>query len=211
MLDRLDDGAKRAVVFARDEARNSLGHDHVGTEHLLLGLLRPQGDGAGSTEAIAAFEAVGVSRADVLEGVAEVSGEGVSRPVENPPFTDGARRSLLLAREEADRLGHRHVRTGHLLLAVLLMDDAVGVRVLRELDVDLSHLWMVTHQALPEEAEHAQGSTERPEPGTVRRDPPSSEHRLAVLEERLSALESRLDALERRLEPGDEGGGPVRD
>lgn len=199
---RLDDGAKRVVVFARDEARNALGHDHVGTEHLVLGLLRAQGDGAGGTEAIAAFEAVGVSGSDVLRKVIEVSGESTSRPAGNLPFTRDARRSLLLAQEEADRLGHGKVRPGHLLLGVLLVDDGLGAQVLRELDVDLEHLWAVTREGLSgpdgESAESPMGDVDR-------REPPSAEHRLGLLEERLSVLESRLEALEHRLGPHEEG------
>lgn len=193
MLGRLDDEAKRVVVFARDEAQNALGHEQIGTEHLLLGLLRPQGDGAGRTEAMAAFDAVGVSRPGVMREVVEVSGERTARPVEDPPFTRDARRSLVLAGEEADRLGHREVRPGHLLLAVLLLDDGAGVQVLRRLDVDLQRLWAVTHEELSGWSGHVEEPSGRPEDD---RD---------ALEERLSAVESRLEALERRLASEDDG------
>src|SRR5260370_37901337 len=106
MFERFTDKARRTVVLAQEEAR-LLRHDHIGTEHLLLGLLR-EGDGA----AASALSSLGISLEAARERVAadRAGGQTTAAPGEmvaaHIPFTPHAKRTLELALREALQLGH---------------------------------------------------------------------------------------------------------
>ena len=124
MFRRFTDRARRAVHLAREEAL-LLRHDHVGTEHLLLGLLY-EGEGV----AAHVLESLGISREDVRGQVDEIIGHGQSPPQGDIPFTPAARRALRLALQESLQLGHRYIGTEHVLLALLAAVDGVPAQVL---------------------------------------------------------------------------------
>ena len=124
MFRRFTDRARRAVHLAREEAL-LLRHDHVGTEHLLLGLLY-EGEGV----AAHVLESLGISREDVRGQVDEIIGHGQSPPQGDIPFTPAARRALRLALQESLQLGHRYIGTEHVLLALLCAVDGVPAQVL---------------------------------------------------------------------------------
>ncbi|HEX5504982.1 MAG TPA: Clp protease N-terminal domain-containing protein [Thermomicrobiales bacterium] len=145
--------AKKVIEYAVDEARR-LNHYYMGTEHLLLGLLR---EGEGIAAQVLAELGVGLAqvRASVLEAVERpaapgyVAGEPVAvalseagaPAVRDVPhfegFTEQARRVLLLAQEEARRFNHHYVGTEHLLLGLVRDGDGVAARVLSGLGVQL--------------------------------------------------------------------------
>jgi ATP-dependent Clp protease ATP-binding subunit ClpA len=129
VLERFSDGARRVVALAEEEARR-LGHGHVGTEHLLLGIMSD-----GESGAARALVAAGVTLDGSRQKVAEaVSAEGNSR-AGDLPLTDRAKRAL----ERASRLSlRRHddqVETEHVLLSLLDVEGTAG-QVLRGLAVD---------------------------------------------------------------------------
>jgi hypothetical protein len=127
---RFTDRARRAVVLAQHEAR-LLQHNYIGTEDLLLGLLR-EGDGV----AAKTLESLGVSLAAAREQVEETIGRGLSSPPSHIPFTPRAKKVLELSLREALALGHSYIGTEHLLLALLREDDCVAAQVLIRLGAD---------------------------------------------------------------------------
>lgn len=130
MFERFTDKARRAVVLAQDEARE-LGHDHVGTEHLVLGMLR---DGGGV--AASALTSLGITREAVRDAVAATA-QGTPAAGGRIPFTAGAKRSLELALREALQLGFDYIGTEHILLGVIGEGDGVGAQILKEHAADL--------------------------------------------------------------------------
>ena len=136
MFERFTDKARHTVVLAQQEARQ-LRHDHIGTEHLLLGLLR-ESDGAAAT----ALTALGVSLDEARDRVAAA---GSHRPDTSAPdrmasghipFTAQAKRTLELALREAMQLGHDYIGTGHILLGIARDPGCQGAAILFELGAD---------------------------------------------------------------------------
>jgi ATP-dependent Clp protease ATP-binding subunit ClpC len=134
MFERFTDRARRVVVRAQDEAR-ALGHDHIGSEHLLLGLIG-EGGGVGAK----ALESLGVSAAELRAGVAEMVDPGQQSPTAHIPFTAQAKQVLRLALGEALRLEHNYIGTEHLLLALISERDDVAGRVLAAAGADLGRV-----------------------------------------------------------------------
>jgi dihydroneopterin aldolase len=128
--DRFTQAARRAVVLADEEAC-SLGHNYIGTEHLLLGLLREQ-EGV----AVRALEALGVAPDRARERVIHVVGSREASTGDRRPLTPRACRALELASEEALHLGHDCVGSGHLLLGLVRESRGVAAQVLYRLGVD---------------------------------------------------------------------------
>lgn len=125
--DRVTDTVRAAMVVAQEESRE-LGHNYVGNEHLLLGLLA-------RTDGMAAdvLRELGVTRQAILSRTREVVGAGAPRRWEPLGVTPRLKRTLELARAEARRLGHRCAGTEHVLLGIARLDEGVGATLLREL------------------------------------------------------------------------------
>jgi ATP-dependent Clp protease ATP-binding subunit ClpA len=130
MFERFTDRARRVVVLARQEARQ-LDHDHVGTEHILLGLLR-EGHGV----AVKALVALGIDLADVRRQVEGLIGRGPKEPTGHTPFTGSAKRVLELSLREGLQFGHNYIGTEHILLGLIREEDGVAARVLTEVGAD---------------------------------------------------------------------------
>src|SRR5215469_7914697 len=126
MFERFTDKARRVVVLAQEEAR-LLGNTSIGTEHILLGLLR-EDDGL----AARALDALGVGLQPARDRVEAEAGRGPGQSG-HIPFTPEAKRTLELSLREALQLGQNYIDTEHILLG--LVRDAVspGARVLAEL------------------------------------------------------------------------------
>lgn len=131
MFERFTDRARRVLVFAQEEAIR-LGHEHVGTEHLLLGIVR-EGEGV----AAKALEALGVGLPEVGERVGAVIGRGEAPVAEQPDFTLAAKRVLELALREAQQLGHDYIGTEHVLLGMVREGEGVAAQVLGQLGTSL--------------------------------------------------------------------------
>jgi len=133
MFERFTEEARHVVVMAQEEAR-SLGHAYIGTEHILLGLLRVEEELGGDGQR--PLEAVGVSMTEARERIARIVGRGEEVTSGQIPFTPRAKKVLELALREALGLGHNWIGPEHVLLGVVREGDGVAYRVLLDLDVD---------------------------------------------------------------------------
>jgi hypothetical protein len=130
VLERFSDEARTSVDLAQAEARR-LGHDHIGTEHLLLGILTE-----GHSRAARALIAVGVTPSTCRQKVAEAVGNTApAAPDGDLDLTERARRSLQRAVRLANRQRQDHVEAEHILLSVIQVEGRAG-QVLRGLGVD---------------------------------------------------------------------------
>jgi ATP-dependent Clp protease ATP-binding subunit ClpC len=131
LFERFTERARQVVVLAQDEAR-ALRHNYIGTEHLLLGLLREE-------EGIAArvLDSLDVTYEEVRAQVARIVGEGDEPLVSGQiPFTPRAKRVLELALREALSVGHPYLGTEHLLLGLVRENQGVAARILLDFDAD---------------------------------------------------------------------------
>jgi ATP-dependent Clp protease ATP-binding subunit ClpC len=128
VFERFTERARQGVVLAQEESR-AFGHDYIGTEHILLGLLREE-------EGIAAgvLATLGVTVEGVRAQVESIVGHGDAVATGQIPFTPRAKKVLELSLREALALGHNHIGTEHVLLGLVRETDGVAVRILLELD-----------------------------------------------------------------------------
>ena len=138
MFERFTDRARRVIVLAQEEAR-TLQHNYIGTEHLLLGLIR-EGEGV----AAKALASKGVTLDDTRKQVEEMIGKGNAAPNGHIPFTPHAKQVLELSLREALQLGHSYIGTEHILLGLIREGEGVGTQVLIKMDVDLGELRSAT-------------------------------------------------------------------
>jgi ATP-dependent Clp protease ATP-binding subunit ClpC len=201
MFERFTDQAHRAVAFAQEEARQ-LNHDHVGTEHVLAGLLREDRGAAAQV-----LEASGVTLDAVRERIEALAGHGQAPPRGHIPFTPRAKKGFELALREAVRLG-RNIGTGHLLLGLIGQGDCVAVQVLGALGVDLQAFRarvVAETESRPEGLEYSPSVRVRTSSLRVRtraRRTATSDPVQALLD----SIDDRLSAIERHL--GMDSGGP---
>ena len=130
MFQRFSKRATHVVRLAQEEAR-SLKHNYIGTEHILLGLLREE-------EGIAArtLAKLGVTIDEVREQLDQIVGRGDEVTTGQIPFTPRAKKVLELALREALSLGHNHIGTEHLLLGLARENEGVAARILLDLGAD---------------------------------------------------------------------------
>ena len=131
MQDRFTDRVRKVIYYARDEAAR-LQHDYIGTEHLLLGIVR-EGEGI-AAKVLAKLELDFEQIQQAVENMVKSSGGTLT--IGEIPFTPRAKRVLELAIEEARLLGHNYVGTEHLLLGLIREGEGVAAQVLAELGVD---------------------------------------------------------------------------
>ena len=152
--------AQQVLVLARREAKR-FGHNYVGTEHLLLGLIK-----LGQGVAVAALQAMGLDLETVRYEVEKHSGPGQDMKIEgDPPLTPRVKRVLALAAKEARSLNYNYIGTEHLLLGLLREGDGVGARILRGLNIDADAVRNEVMKALdpnylPPESREESGSSE---------------------------------------------------
>ena len=157
MFERFTDRARRVVVLAQEEAR-ALNHNYIGTEHILLGLIR-EGEGV----AAKALESMGISREAVRSEVEDIIGKGLQPPSGYIPFTPRAKKVLELSLREALQLGHKYIGTEHILLGLIREGEGVAAQVLVKLGADLPRVRQQVIQLLS--GYEGQGD-ESEEPGT---------------------------------------------
>lgn len=125
MFERFTQPARQVVVFAQEEAK-ALGHDWIGTEHLLLGLLR-EGEGIAARVLVAR----GITFEEVRDRVARIAGPG--QATGQIPFTPRGKAVLDRAPQEAQSLGHEWIGTEHVLLALTREDEGVAAWIVVDL------------------------------------------------------------------------------
>ncbi|HEX6918732.1 MAG TPA: Clp protease N-terminal domain-containing protein, partial [Actinomycetes bacterium] len=126
--------AKKVLELSLREALQ-LGHNYIGTEHILLGLIH-EGEGV----AAKALESLGISLEAVRAQVEEIIGHGGQAPSGHIPFTPRAKKVLELSLREALQLGHNSLGTEHILLGLIREGEGVAAQVLVKLGADLSRV-----------------------------------------------------------------------
>jgi ATP-dependent Clp protease ATP-binding subunit ClpC len=180
MFERFTDRARRVVVLAQQEAR-MLDHNYIGTEHILLGLIR-EGDGM----AARALMAMGIGLDAMRQAVEDIIGRGAQSPSGHIPFTPRAKKVLELSLREALQLGCDYIGTEHILLGLIREGDGVAAQVLVGAGVDLN-------RARQQVIELLHGWREKHAPPSS--GPPPDD----VLLSRLASFAARLNAIEQRL------------
>jgi ATP-dependent Clp protease ATP-binding subunit ClpC len=178
MFERFTDRARRVVVFAQDEARG-LNHNWIGTEHLLLAVIR-EGHGVGAK----ALESMQISLDAARQQVESIIGRG-QEPVGDGhiAFTPRAKKVLELSLHEAQQLGHDYIGTEHILLGLIREGDGVAAQVLVNLGSDLNRARQQVIQLL-----HGRQGR-RTSIATIGEE----------LADRLASMAARLAVIERRL------------
>ena len=186
MFERFTDQSHRAVVLAQEEARR-LSHDHVGTEHLLAGLLREE---RGAAQVLGSS---GVTLDSVRGQIAALAGPGQEPPRGHIAFTARAKKGFELALREATRLGQQ-IGTGHLLLGLTGQADCTAAQVLGALGVDVE---VFRARVIAQTASRPEG---KEYPPLLR--PRGRPRRVALsdpVRALLDSIEDRLSAIERHL------------
>lgn len=151
MFERFTEKAIKVIMLAQEEARR-LGHNFVGTEQILLGLI-----GEGTGVAAKVLKSMGVNLKDARIEVEKIIGRGSGFVAVEIPFTPRAKRVLELSLEEARQLGHNYIGTEHLLLGLIREGEGVAARVLENLNVDLTKVRTQVIRMLGETAEVTPG------------------------------------------------------
>jgi ATP-dependent Clp protease ATP-binding subunit ClpC len=134
MFERFTERARRVIILAQEEAKR-LNHSAVGTEHILLGIVR-EGEGVASK----VLESLNISPERVRAEIESAIGRGERTPHEEVTFTPRAKKVLELALDEARRLGHNYIGTEHLLLGLIREGEGVAARVLEAMGADLERV-----------------------------------------------------------------------
>ncbi|MDD5347306.1 MAG: ATP-dependent Clp protease ATP-binding subunit [Candidatus Omnitrophica bacterium] len=133
MFNRFTERARKVIILAKEEAKR-FNHDYIGTEHILLGLIR-EGEGVAAT----VLEKMGVSLENIRIEIEKLVQPGpATQIIGDLPFTPRAKKALELAAEEARSLGHNYIGTEHLLLGLIREEEGVASQVLLNLGMDLS-------------------------------------------------------------------------
>jgi ATP-dependent Clp protease ATP-binding subunit ClpC len=189
MFERFTDRARRVVVLAQEEAR-MLEHDYIGTEHLLLGLIR-EGEGV----AAKALRALEVDLDTLHREVEALVGRGQQPSPGHIPFTPRAKKALELALRESVQLGHDYIGTEHLLLGLIREGDGPAAQVLKQRGIELN----TVRQEVIRLLHGHQGREGRrgrrvvwARPGGQGATLDEISHQLRVLGARLTAIEEKL-------------------
>ena len=171
------------IAGAQEEARG-LGHNYIGTEHLLLSLVR-EGSGVG----MRALEMLDISAEAVREQVEEIVGRGERAPSAHIPFTPRAKKVLELSLREALQLRQQYIGTEHILLALIREGEGVAAQVLNRLGADLQQARSAVAELVP---------PREPEQGLRAAVPARFATRGGIVDA-LVALSERLDVIEAHL------------
>ncbi|MGH7423892.1 MAG: Clp protease N-terminal domain-containing protein, partial [Candidatus Methylomirabilales bacterium] len=157
MFERFTERARKVVILAREEAIR-LGHTFVGTEHLLLGLVR-EGDGL----AVAILKKLSVNISTLKGEVEKVVSVGTQvSPAGEVPFTPQAKKVLEYAISEARSMGHNYIGTEHLLLGLVREGEGIASLVLRDVGVTVAAAKTQAQELLGEQATKAAGTGRTP-------------------------------------------------
>ena len=199
MFERFTEKAIKVIMLAQEEARR-LGHNFVGTEQVLLGLI-----GEGTGVAAKTLKTMGVSLKEARAEVEKIIGRGSGFVAVEIPFTPRAKRVLELSWDEARQLGHNYIGTEHLLLGLIREGEGVAARVLENLGVDMnkirSSVIKMLGESKPQSATAGVGGSSS---GTKAKTPSLDEFgtdlTLAAQEQRLDPVVGREKEIERVIQ-----------
>jgi ATP-dependent Clp protease ATP-binding subunit ClpC len=194
MFERFTEKAIKVIMLAQEEARR-LGHNFVGTEQILLGLI-----GEGTGVAAKVLKSMGVNLKDARIEVEKIIGRGSGFVAVEIPFTPRAKRVLELSLEEARQLGHNYIGTEHLLLGLIREGEGVAARVLENLGVDLSKVRTQVIRMLGETAEVPAGPGNQGRTKTPTLDEFGSNLTQMAAEGKLDPVVGRMKEIERVIQ-----------
>ncbi len=198
MFERFTEKAIKVIMLAQEEARR-LGHNFVGTEQVLLGLI-----GEGTGVAAKTLKAMGVTLKDARVEVEKIIGRGSGFVAVEIPFTPRAKRVLELSWDEARQLGHNYIGTEHLLLGLIREGEGVAARVLENLGVDLnkvrSNVIKMLGESKPTQATATAGTASGGKTKTPSLDEFGTDLTLAAQEQRLDPVVGREKEIERVIQ-----------
>ena len=164
-MERFTQRARRVLSLAQEEAER-LQHNYIGTEHLLLGLIREEGGVAGRV-----LRELGLEQKRVEELVERMTRASTRSGTTAPELTPGTKRALELAVDEARRMGHHYIGTEHLLLGLVRLPEGVAIDILKRLGVSPEEVRRQTRRVLQENPVQ---SKENNPPADQPKPPPSS-------------------------------------
>lgn len=196
MYDKFTDRARKVIAFAKEEAQR-MGHDYLGTEHVLLGVIK---DGGGIAAAVLETMSVELEKLKLEIEERVMESQGGTMLAGEIPFLPQAKKVFELAAEESQSLGHNYIGTEHLLLGLLKEGEGVAARVLLEMGVTYRKAKDTTINILgtsapPRYAGHAAAKTNTPTLDNFGRD-------LTMLarDNRLDPVIGRADEIERVIQ-----------
>jgi len=164
-MERFTQRARRVLSLAQDEAER-LQHNYIGTEHLLLGLIREDGGVAGRV-----LRELGLDQRRVEELVERMTRATTRVAGSQPELSPGTKRVLELAVDEARRMGHHYIGTEHLLLGLMRQSEGVAIDILKRLGVSPEEVRRQTRRVLQESpVQSNQPSQEEPRPRRPRNE-----------------------------------------
>jgi ATP-dependent Clp protease ATP-binding subunit ClpC len=192
-MERFTQRARRVLSLAQEEAER-LQHNHIGTEHLLLGLMREEGGVAGRV-----LRELGLEQSRVEELVERMT-RATPRPTNAPlDLSPGTKRVLELAVDEARRMGHHYIGTEHLLLGLVRQTEGVAIDVLRRLGVSPEEVRRQTRRVLQESpVQTTQTEEQTPQPQNRPSKKPRTEAKTPLVDQLATDLtklaeEGKLD------------------
>ena len=194
MFERFTEKAIKVIMLAQEEARR-LGHNFVGTEQILLGLI---GEGTGIGPKV--LKSMGVNLKDARVEVEKIIGRGSGFVAVEIPFTPRAKRVLELSLEEARQLGHNYIGTEHLLLGLIKEGEGVAARVLENLSVDLSKVRSQIIRSLGDNTEVSSGGNNSARSKTPTLDEFGTNLTTKAQEGRLDPVVGRAKEIERVIQ-----------
>jgi len=199
MFNRFTERARKVIILAKEEARR-FNHDYIGTEHILLGLVR-EGEGV----AAAVLEKMGVSLENIRLEIEKLVQPGpTTQIIGDIPFTPRAKKALEFAAEEARSLGHNYIGTEHLLLGLIREGEGIASQVLLNLGLDLntvrSEVMELLGSALPGFGQAQAAKTKTPALDAFGRDLTTlaKENKLDPVIDRIPEIERVIQILSRR-------------
>jgi len=199
MFNRFTERARKVIILAKEEARR-FNHDYIGTEHILLGLIR-EGEGVAS----AVLQKMGVSLENIRLEIEKLVQPGpTTQIIGDIPFTPRAKKALELAAEEARSLGHNYIGTEHLLLGLIREGEGIASQVLLNLGLDLNtvrnEVMELLGSSLPGFGQNQQTKTKTPALDAFGRDLTAlaKENKLDPVIDRTQEIERVIQILSRR-------------
>jgi ATP-dependent Clp protease ATP-binding subunit ClpC len=167
-MERFTQRARRVLSLAQEEAER-LRHNYIGTEHLLLGLMREEGGVAGRV-----LRDLGLEQRRVEELVEELTRASTRIPSSALDLSPGTKRVLELAVDEARRMGHHYIGTEHLLLGLVRQSDGVAIDVLKRLGISPEEVRRKTRSVLQESPVQSQAPEQPPQQRSQRQSEKST-------------------------------------
>ncbi|HRZ14236.1 MAG TPA: ATP-dependent Clp protease ATP-binding subunit [Candidatus Omnitrophota bacterium] len=198
MFNRFTERARKVIILAKEEAKR-FNHDYIGTEHILLGLIR-EGEGVAAT----VLEKMGLSLENIRLEIEKLVQPGpTTQIIGDLPFTPRAKKALEMAAEEARSLGHNYIGTEHLLLGLIREEEGVASQVLMNLGLDLNTVRNKVMEVLGSELPgfgQAQAKTKTPALDAFGRDLTAlaRENKLDPVIDRKNEIERVIQILSRR-------------